>query len=440
MKRNKVISLTTLLIIFWVAMLATACGAEPAAPTPTATPTAAVLETDEAADAPAVGTLQDLTVEDLAKIVAERPPVPTPTPGPVDRVVKQVATESGLVGKTFLGLSAEDWINLGISVLGVLVGSLLLIPLLFGLLNWAVHRTENQFDDDFLATIGRELRWLVVIILAGEATLRLEFWSQALRTIIDDLFFLLTLAVLTIIGLRLVTFAADRYLDRLKPEADRKRWASIFLMFKRLGYLFVSMIALNIGLAHFGISITSTSVVIVFILAVIVIGARAAVTDIISGYLILADRPFQVGDDILIKELNTWGKVMAIGTRSTRMRVDDNREVIVPNSVVSESQVINYTSPDPSFRMQIELRVAYDTDINQLRQVITSAVRGVDGVLSDQPVDVFLMTLVTSPPGAPALQIQVRWWIGSYNAQFVMTDRVNTALRRTLRDAAIEIP
>ncbi len=48
-------------------VLATACGAEPAAPKPTTTPTPSVIDTDEAADAPAVGTLKDLIVEDLAQ-------------------------------------------------------------------------------------------------------------------------------------------------------------------------------------------------------------------------------------------------------------------------------------------------------------------------------------------------------------------------------------
>jgi len=62
-------------------------------------------------------------------------------------------------------------------------------------------------------------------------------------------------------------------------------------------------------------------------------------------------------------------------------------------------------------------------------------VRGVEGVMPDKPVDIFVTMF-----GDSALQIRVRWWIESYNAQLVMTDRVNTTLKRVLRDAGIEIP
>jgi small-conductance mechanosensitive channel len=323
----------------------------------------------------------------------------------------------------------------GVSVVLVLISSLLVIVLLFGFLRWAVHRTTTQLDDALLAAIERELSWLVVIFLTYEAAIRLEFWSPAQRTTLDDIFFLLALAVITIIGFRLIAFAADTYEERLKTRTDRRRWASFLEMLKRLGYLLVSIIALNVGLGHFGVDITLPTVLFLFFIAVIVIGARAAIEDAVSGFLILVDRPFQVGDDIMIKELDTWGKVLEIGIRSTRMYIYDNREIIVPNSLISANQVINYSNPDPSFRVQIEFGVASDTDIQQLRQVITKAVREVEGVMPDQPVDVLFITF-----GDSSLKIRVRWWIESYNGQLVITDLVNAALQRALHDAAIEIP
>jgi small-conductance mechanosensitive channel len=441
MKRYYIVNLIILLTILSVTLLTTACGADSVAPTPTVIPTPTVTpqplatDTDESLNASSEITLQGVTVADLATVVANRPPVPTATPGPVDRAVKQVATRSGLVGNTFLGLSAEDWINVIVSAVVVLVGSLIIIPLLFAFLKWVVHRTATPLDDAFLDTIGRELKWLVVIYLASEAALRLEFWSITQRTTLDDFFFLLTLAVLTIIGFRLVTFAADSFRERLNTKAERTRWDSILVLLTRLGYLLVGIIALSFGLGQIGINFTIPTVLIFTLAAIIFIGARAAVTDAISGFLILIDRPFQEGDDILIKELDTWGKVLDIGIRSTRIYVYDNREVIVPNSLISESQFINYANPDPSFRVQIEFGVAYDTDIGQLRPVISKAVRGVEGVMPDKPVDVFFTMF-----GDSALQIRVRWWIESYNAQLVMTDRVNTTLKRVLRDAGIEIP
>ena len=114
-------------------------------------------------------------------MVAQRTPVPTPTPGLVDQLVEEMAIESGLAGQRFLGLPAKDWIDLGVSLLFALVGILLGVYLLFGLARWAVRRTKTRFDDDFLETIGWELRWLVVVVLTRLAVLRLDFWGDGAR-------------------------------------------------------------------------------------------------------------------------------------------------------------------------------------------------------------------------------------------------------------------
>ena len=328
-------------------------------------------------------------------MVAQRTPVPTPTPGPVGLLVEQMAVESGLAGQRFLGLWTKDWIDLGVSLLLALVGILLGVYLLFGLARWAVRRTKTRFDDDFLESIGWELRWLVVVILTRLAVLRLNFWGDGVRILLEDLFFLLSFVLLYIIALRLVAFAAEWYQDHRVPEANRKRLAPISELLKRLGYLLVSVLALSIALSYFGINITGLSAAVVLAVVVIAVAAKAAIDDAISGLLILIDRPFRVGDDIYLKELETWGKVMAIGIRITRIRPLDNREVTIPNSLIGQSQVVNYTYPDPSFRIGTNIAVAYGTDVDQLQQVVGGAVRGVEGVLPERPVDVIFRDLMS---------------------------------------------
>ena len=71
--------------------------------------------------------------------------------------------------------------------------------------------------------------------------------------------------------------------------------------------------------------------------------AQDTLADAIAGFLILLDQPFRVGDRIEITGLGTWGDVVEIGTRSTRIRTRDNRLVIVPNSAIAKDQVVNYS-------------------------------------------------------------------------------------------------
>ncbi len=155
----------------------------------------------------------------------------------------------------------------------------------------------------------------------------------------------------------------------------------------------------------------------------------------ISGVIILIDQPFRAGDRIEIQELNTWGDVVSIGLRSTRIRTLDNRLVIVPNSSISNNQVVNYTFPDPRYRIQTEIGVAYGTDLRIVREVITESLQGVEGVLPEMPVDILFMEF-----GDSAMILRVRWWIASYIDARRSTDRVNETIYLALEQAGIELP
>jgi small-conductance mechanosensitive channel len=165
------------------------------------------------------------------------------------------------------------------------------------------------------------------------------------------------------------------------------------------------------------------------------LAAQDTLSNVISGIMIMVDQPFRVGDRIEIQNLGTWGDVVDIGLRSTRIRTRDNRMVIVPNNTISTDQIVNYTYPDPRYRIQIEIGIGYGQDVKMVRKVLVEAVRKVEGVLPDKPVDALYETM-----GDSAMIFRVRWWIHSYVDTRRMFDRVNTALQAALDEAGIKTP
>jgi small-conductance mechanosensitive channel len=324
---------------------------------------------------------------------------------------------------------------LGTSVVVVVFGILVIIPWLFGLLNRAVRRTKSQFAEAYLQKSERELRWLVVILLVSLAILTRDPLSGWLRTHVEDVLFLLVLGIVFIILIRLFAFTADWYRTHRVPETNRKRIDPFIEMVKRLGYLFLTIITAGVVLRHYGIDVTAPTVVFVFVLVVVALAAREAVTDAVAGGLILLDQPFSVGDDIHLKELDTWGAVQEIGVRVTRVLTLDNREVVIPNALIGQSQVVNYSDPDSHLRVETEIGVGYGADPSQADQVIEAAVREVDGVLPDRPVEVWFMNF-----GEYARRIRVLWWIDDVNHEYPIRNRVNRALELALGEAGIEMP
>ena len=109
--------------------------------------------------------------------------------------------------------------------------------------------------------------------------------------------------------------------------------------------------------------------------------------------------------------------------------------VIVPNSVISQSLIVNYTYPSTQYRIQVHVGVDYGTNLEMARQTMIDAVRDVEGVLPDQEVEALFLEF-----GPSALIFRVRWWVDSYSDTRRMFDKVNTALYIALNEAGIEIP
>jgi small-conductance mechanosensitive channel len=147
------------------------------------------------------------------------------------------------------------------------------------------------------------------------------------------------------------------------------------------------------------------------------------------------DRPFSVGDRIEIPDQDAWGDVVEIGTRTTRIRTRDNNLVIIPNSTIADGQILNYTYPDPIYRLQQDIGIAYGEDLDNVRQVLGDAVRSVDEVLKDQPIQVLFIDR-----GNSSMTIRVRWWIDTYSDKRMMQDKVNTALQDAIDKSGIVSP
>jgi small-conductance mechanosensitive channel len=256
-----------------------------------------------------------------------------------------------------------------------------------------------------------------------------------LRTILNDIIFLLALALLTAVALGLIRTAASQYLATQATQEDKDRLDPVVTAVKRFTNLVVLLLALSIGLAHYGANANVLYLTLLISGLIISFAARDVISDALSGFIILVDQPFRVGDSVLIKELDTWGDVLDIGTRTTRIRTKDNRELIVPNSKVVKSQIVNYNYPDSKFRVQTEIGVAYGIDIDLIRKTAADAVRGVEGVLEDEAVDVLFNEF-----GDSARKMRVRWWIASFHTQQHSLDAVNVALESAFEKAKIDMP
>jgi len=101
-------------------------------------------------------------------------------------------------------------------------------------------------------------------------------------------------------------------------------------------------------------------------------GAQNIINNFISGWILMTERPIRIDDFIEIEDMH--GIVEGIGNRSTRIRRTDGVHLLVPNSKLLETTVINWTLIDNSIRSMVRVGVAYGSPVGKVRDLILQAV------------------------------------------------------------------
>lgn len=161
--------------------------------------------------------------------------------------------------------------------------------------------------------------------------------------------------------------------------------------------------------------------------------AQSTLSNLIAGVFILADAPYQLGDFLQVEHIR--GRVTEIGMRTTRLVTQDNIEIIVPNATMANATVVNESGGSSvKHRIATVVGVGYDSDLQQVREVLEKAAR-VPGVATSP-----LPRAQFREFGASGLIFHVLVWIERPEMKWDVVDAVNTRIHAELGKAGIEIP
>ena len=121
---------------------------------------------------------------------------------------------------------------------------------------------------------------------------------------------------------------------------------------------------------------------------VIALALQDTLSSIVSGFLLTLDKPFDVGDQILID--GNVGTVVDLNWRSVRVRINSRDIIVVPNSQLASQTIYNYTTQDPASRDSIFVGFSYDDMPNDCKRVLLDAVTSSPYVSESPAPKVFL--------------------------------------------------
>lgn len=211
-----------------------------------------------------------------------------------------------------------------------------------------------------------------------------KYWNYPLLTLSTGLQITVSQIILTVVFLvagMIATWYLQRVLGRQLTKA--KMEASVVQTIQRIFFYGLLILLFITTLAMLRIPITALAFISGAVAIGVGFGAQAIINNLISGWILMSERPVRIGDFVEIDEHR--GVVESIGNRSTRIKRTDGVHLLVPNSQMLERVVINWTLIDRNFRTSVRVGVAYGSPVRQVEKLLLQAAQEQKETLKDPP-------------------------------------------------------
>ena len=201
--------------------------------------------------------------------------------------------------------------------------------------------------------------------------------------------------------------------------------------FESLVYWALILVVVIAALGQLGIETASFIAVLGAAGLAVGLALQGSLSNFAAGVLIIMLRPFRVGEVVDIA--GEIGTVQNIKIFTTELRTGDNKCVIIPNSRVLNSNIINYSSTGTR-RVDMTFGIGYEADIDHARSVIKSILDADDRVLEDPAPKIAIMELADS-----SVNFVVRPWVATADYWSVLID-TQEQVKKRFDEEGISIP
>jgi small conductance mechanosensitive channel len=167
--------------------------------------------------------------------------------------------------------------------------------------------------------------------------------------------------------------------------------------------IFITVLTVITAAGQLGINITAPLAGLGILGIAVGFAAQDSLANIIAGFLIFFDKPFRVRDYVTIGD--NYGRVELITMRSTRIRTQDNKYVVIPNQKIINEILIDH-STNGDTRLIVPVSITYEASIEAAREAILVEFATIEGVLKKPAADVVVDKLADS-----GVILLARFWI-----------------------------
>ncbi|HNX17413.1 MAG TPA: mechanosensitive ion channel [Methanoregula sp.] len=331
-------------------------------------------------------------------------------------------------------------LNILYTTLSIIVG-LAVAFITYFVIGWLKEKakgTNNKLDDIILAAVHKPLVIFIIVTSVYLSVTVYNVFPESLGPFETDrlvnTFFILLFAWVTssfsydfirtyggIVAERTESDIDDRVVPKLAKTVKYMIWFVALLVIIGMYVADITPILAGAGIAGIAVALA----------------AQDILGNIFGGTVIAMDKPFKIGDRIEYNSL--IGDVVQVGLRSTRIRTTDNRIITIPNKKLTESDIINYSLPDPSLKVYIPFSFAYGSDFKKVKKVLLEiahdSAEKTPWVMSDPEPSVYILEF-----GDSCVNGKMIVWTNSFHNVWDVKDWINEQIDERFAKEGIEIP
>ncbi len=283
-----------------------------------------------------------------------------------------------------------------------------------------------------LRVLDRVVLWTNIETIAETVVDRQGYQSVVMTdrsvptTLTDAIAAILVIMATMMIGRRLPSVLALTVLDRLPLESGTHQAVSILVRYAATiaGILFACQVI--------RLSWSSVQWLAAAMTVGLGFGLQEIFANLVSGLIILFERPIRVGDMVTVGDLT--GNVSRMQMRATTITDFDRREMIVPNKKFITDNVINWTLSDPISRIVLPVGVAFGTDVAHVQRILLKIAERNPSVMKEPAPSTLFKGFAES-----TLDIRLHVFIPKRDVYTVVLNELNSAIVTELRRAGIDI-
>ncbi|HUL43376.1 MAG TPA: mechanosensitive ion channel family protein [Bacteroidota bacterium] len=302
-------------------------------------------------------------------------------------------------------------------------------------------RTKTVLDDLLLEVV--EARIVLLTTLAGfsigiqEVRKGLTSANVTHHQILDYLsiaLFVVLVGVIANLVSRLFRTLMVWYAEKVSAEKHSNIRPMIVPVTTKLMNILLFMIGGIIILDHFGVNIGGLLVSLGVGSLAVALAAQETLANMIAWFVILIDQPIRIGDRIRLPS-GDEGDVLQITLRSTRILNPDNNLVIIPNSDIVKSRIVNLSVPDISGSYVVDFPVTIGSDVEKVRKIMTDVARQSPDAGQDSIPDVRIVEIRET-----AMMVRVSGKISDVRNKYAVETALREKVYTAFRAQGVEIP